>query len=72
MADCIFCRIVKGDLPLKPTFVSFITHGLAVNHAHIHILPRYREKEFVPDIKKFSAKELRETAALIHDAIEKK
>lgn len=33
---------------LTPTFITYVTHGLEVPHAHIHILPRKREKEFVP------------------------
>jgi histidine triad (HIT) family protein len=108
MSECIFCKIVAGDLPcyrvyedenflgfldiyprvkghtllipkdhhrwvydvpqfgeyweaakriseatiaaFSPEFVSFITHGLEVAHAHIHILPRQSgESVFVPD-----------------------
>lgn len=33
---------------LNPTFVTYVTHGLEVAHAHIHIMPRKHEKEFVP------------------------
>lgn len=47
---------------LQPTFISYVTHGLEVAHAHIHILPRYHETEFIPEIKKFSAKEMDQVA----------
>lgn len=54
---------------LKPTFVTYVTHGLDVPHAHIHILPRQSEKEFVPDVKQFTPDEMKETARLIADGI---
>ncbi len=38
---------------LAPTFVTYVTHGLEVPHAHIHIMPRTKEKEFVPERQKF-------------------
>lgn len=34
---------------LTPQFISYLTHGLEIPHAHIHILPRTHEKEFVPN-----------------------
>ncbi len=36
---------------LKPEWVNYFTHGLQVEHAHIHILPRYstEESEIIPD-----------------------
>lgn len=34
---------------LSPHFVTFVTHGLEVPHAHIHIMPRKKdETAFVP------------------------
>lgn len=43
---------------LQPTFITYVTHGLEIPHAHIHIMPRHAEKEFVPDVKKLSSEEL--------------
>lgn len=34
---------------LDPVFVSYITHGLEIEHAHIHIMPRTGETDFVPE-----------------------
>jgi diadenosine tetraphosphate (Ap4A) HIT family hydrolase len=51
---------------LQPEFVSFITHGLEVAHAHIHILPRKPgESVFVPETMKLSNEELEETRSKI-------
>lgn len=124
MADCIFCKIIKGELPsykiyedehffafldihprtkghtliipkthyrwvyevpnfgeywqvaqkithamqkaLNPFFITYVTHGLEVEHAHLHILPRQKdESEFVPEIKNVSKEELAEMAEKI-------
>ena len=35
---------------MSPTFVTYVTHGLEVPHAHIHIMPRRKEKEFVQSV----------------------
>src|SRR3989344_6104504 len=45
---------------LNPKFISFVTHGLDVAHAHVHIFPRYDEKGFVPDIIKIPVDEMQE------------
>lgn len=51
---------------LKPDFVSYITHGLDVEHAHIHIMPRHKsESEFVPTIKKIPQTEFKNLAEKI-------
>lgn len=51
---------------LSPYFVSYVTHGLEVPHAHIHVLPRYKdETSFVPDTKSFSKEEMQEIAEQI-------
>ena len=51
---------------LSPYFVSYVTHGLEVPHAHIHVLPRYKdETSFVPDTKSFSKAEMLEIAEQI-------
>jgi histidine triad (HIT) family protein len=127
MKDCIFCKVVAGELPsyklhedekfyifldlfprtkghslvipkdhhrwvydvpnfeeywkvvlkltnamnksLSPQFVSYVTHGLEVPHAHIHVLPRYKEETmFVPETKNFSKDEMEETAEKIRKA----
>lgn len=47
---------------LRPTFITYVTHGLEVSHAHIHILPRYKETEFVPEIKKIPQEKMQEVA----------
>ncbi|MCX7881427.1 MAG: HIT domain-containing protein [Patescibacteria group bacterium] len=121
MAGCIFCKIIKGELPcykvyendeflafldiyprvlghtlvipkthyrwvyevknfekywgvvykitqamkkvLKPYFITYVTHGLEVPHAHIHIMPRdEKETVFVPEIKNFSKEIMEKTA----------
>ncbi len=49
----------------NPSFVTYVTHGLEVPHAHIHILPRYNETEFVPDIKKFTEEEMKNVRNLL-------
>lgn len=105
MDDCIFCKIVKGDIPchkiaenndflaildispfslghtmvipkvhyrwtydvpnfgeywefvktitqkintnLKPYFITYLTMGMQVPHAHIHIIPRYQDDSLI-------------------------
>jgi len=44
---------------LHPTFVSYVTHGLEIPHAHIHIMPRYKETEFIPEVKKIPDEEMK-------------
>jgi len=40
---------------LNPYFITYVTHGLQVPHAHIHIMPRKKgEEEFVPEVKNIS------------------
>lgn len=55
--------IKKG---LQPYFITYVTHGLEVPHAHIHILPR-TEKDitFVPPQITVEKKELERIALLI-------
>lgn len=48
---------------LNPYFITYVTHGLEVPHAHIHILPRdEKETSFVPETKSFSKEIMEETA----------
>lgn len=54
---------------MNPTFITYVTHGLEVPHAHIHIMPRFHETEYVPEVKKQSVKELEKVHKLITDAI---
>ena len=37
---------------LKPLFVTYITYGLEIPHAHIHIIPRYKNRlgHYIPII----------------------
>ena len=57
---------------LNPTFVAYVTHGLEVPHAHIHVMPRYSgETMFVPDVKKFSKEEYEQVAQQLRAALKK-
>lgn len=52
---------------LNPVFVTYLTYGLKVNHAHIHILPRgpETEEEVAPSQKTTDTKQLSEIAKKI-------
>jgi histidine triad (HIT) family protein len=53
----------KMKAVLNPTFITYVTHGLEVPHAHIHIMPRSeKEIEFSPEIKKVTKEEMKEMA----------
>jgi len=55
---------------LTPEFITYVTHGLEIPHAHIHIVPRQKgEHVFVPDIKKFAREEMEEIAEKIRREI---
>lgn len=50
----------------SPSFVTYVTHGLEIEHAHIHILPRIEgETSFVPDTKQFPREEMKKIAEKI-------
>lgn len=51
---------------LNPQFVSYLTHGLEIPHAHIHILPRTDEKEFVPNPITVNKEKMKHIAQLLH------
>src|SRR3990167_5490166 len=54
---------------LRPFFITYVTHGLEVDHAHLHIIPRSRaQTQYVPDVVSFSNKELKKTAEIIRSA----
>jgi histidine triad (HIT) family protein len=129
MDDCVFCKIVRGELPcykvyedekflafldiyprtrghtlvipkthyrwtyevpefgsywesalkvskgmqkvLQPKFISFLTHGLDVPHAHIHILPRYAEQGFVPEVQKIPIDQMQDITDQLKTEINK-
>ena len=55
---------------MTPSFVTYVTHGLEVPHAHIHILPRTEgETSFVPEIKSFPKEELTQIAKKIYSEV---
>jgi len=56
---------------LKPTFITYVTHGLEVPHAHIHILPRQHETAFVPPPIFLPKEEMEKIAKKIWEAIKK-
>jgi len=50
----------------NPYFITYVTHGLQVPHAHIHILPRKKgEEEFVPEVKNINQDSLSKIAEKI-------
>jgi len=54
---------------ISPTFVTYVTHGLEVPHAHIHIMPRKDEKEFVPPVKNFPKEQMEKLAKEVMKAV---
>lgn len=54
---------------LQPKFITYVTHGLEIPHAHIHILPRQTETEFMPAAKNISRSEMVEIAAKIFQTV---
>ena len=62
----VVLKITKAmQKTLSPTFVTYVTHGLEIPHAHIHILPREHETEFVPTVKTFPRDEMEKIAQKI-------
>jgi len=56
-------KITKAiNKSLNPVFVSYLTYGLEVPHAHIHIIPHYGQKneEILPAAKHFSSGKMKE------------
>ncbi len=51
---------------IKPLFTSYLTYGLDVTHAHIHILPRESNDGFIPEAVKGNMEELKKVADLIN------
>lgn len=57
---------------LKPYFISYVTHGLQVPHAHIHIMPRKKQDTvFIPNIKNISSSEMQTVANELFNKINK-
>ncbi len=55
---------------MRPQFVTYVTHGLEIPHAHIHILPRSAgETSFVPAVRQFPQKHMKELAAKIFNSV---
>lgn len=56
---------------LFPYFVSYVTHGLEISHAHIHILPRMKEdRGFIPEIKQIAKEKMAEVADKIYKKVQ--
>ena len=55
---------------MTPEFITYVTHGLEVPHAHIHILPRMKgETSFVPETKTFKKEEFEKVANRIRKEV---
>ena len=55
---------------LSPSFVTYVTHGLEIEHAHVHILPRTEgETSFIPETKSFPKEEMAEIADKIYATV---
>lgn len=66
MAWGISLKITKAiQKSLKPDFVSYITYGLEIPHAHIHIMPREKAigQFSPPPVTKYSNAELTKIAS---------
>lgn len=71
IAQKIALNIIKSDL--KPDFVTYLTVGEDVAHAHIHIIPRIYNDSFKQGLKSTShystsAEELESIAKKINDS----
>ncbi|OGK57467.1 hypothetical protein A3J15_01070 [Candidatus Roizmanbacteria bacterium RIFCSPLOWO2_02_FULL_38_10] len=59
----------KIQSALKPFFITYVTHGLEVSHAHIHVIPRTEsEIAFVPAPISLDKQELADIASKILNA----
>lgn len=55
---------------VSPYFITYVTHGLEIEHAHVHILPRtLGETSFVPVAKQSASKKMQEIADLIKNSL---
>jgi len=55
----------------RPNFITYVTHGLEIEHAHIHVLPRVNETEFVPPPIKLPKEEMEKITEKIREEIKK-
>jgi len=72
IAKKIALAIIKSDL--KPDFVTFLTVGEDVSHAHIHIIPRKENDSFKQGLKSIShhpttSEELTQISSLIKNSL---
>lgn len=68
----VVLKITKAiQKALKPIFITYLTYGLHVPHAHIHILPRSEKdkNELAPMQGSIDKKEMREIADIINKEI---
>lgn len=55
---------------LSPFFISYVTHGLEVPHAHIHIMPRQKtDTAIVPSLITIDQENMTDIARLIRNAL---
>ncbi len=55
----------------SPYFITYVTHGLEVPHAHIHILPRQKEETaFIPGPKNVSSERMKDIARKLKEAVD--
>jgi len=67
----VVLKITKAmQKAFNPYFITYVTHGLQIPHAHIHIMPRKKgEEEFVPEIKNINHDSLKKIAEKIRKNI---
>jgi histidine triad (HIT) family protein len=54
---------------LNPEFVNYVTYGIDIPHAHIHILPRTYGKAYVPEIQQIPKEQMEDVADKIRKEI---
>lgn len=54
---------------VNPSYISYLTLGMEVPHAHIHIIPRFEKSEKLPDTQKASSEDLQTLAEQIKRAL---
>ena len=62
----IVLKVTKAiQKTLNPDFINYITYGMDVPHAHIHILPQSGQAQVFPEIKKTLSEELQKITEVI-------
>lgn len=68
----VVLKITRGiQKTFNPAFITYLTYGLEVSHAHIHILPRMNqqlETGVFPPPKQFSQEEMQFIAKNIYES----